>query len=74
MQLLIRYTRTLDESAIALLDQKLRSLYIDQIPKGGLINYKQTGQVNKVKFRSRRDKIQSCYIPKSAVSDKGIYQ
>lgn len=35
--------------------------------------YKQTGQINKVKFRSRRDKIQSCYIPKSAVTDKGIY-
>lgn len=35
--------------------------------------YKQTGQVQKVTFRSRRDKIQSCYIPKSAVSDKGIY-
>ena len=35
--------------------------------------YKQTGQIQKVKFRSRRDKIQSCYIPKSAVSGKGIY-
>ena len=35
--------------------------------------YKQTGQINQVKFRSRRDKIQSCYIPKSAVTDKGIY-
>ena len=35
--------------------------------------YKQTGQIQKVKFRSRRDKIQSCYIPKSAVSSKGIY-
>lgn len=35
--------------------------------------YKQTEQVQKVRFRSRRDKIQSCYIPKSAVSDQGIY-
>jgi putative transposase len=35
--------------------------------------FKQTGKINKVKFRSRRDKIQSCYIPKSAVTDKGIY-
>ncbi len=35
--------------------------------------YKQTGQINKVRFRSRRDKIQSCYIPKSAVTNKGIY-
>jgi putative transposase len=35
--------------------------------------YKQTGQIQKVKFRSRRDKIQSCYIPSSAVSSKGIY-
>lgn len=34
---------------------------------------KQTGVINKVKFRSRRDKIQSCYIPKTAVSSKGIY-
>lgn len=35
--------------------------------------YKKTGEIQKVKFRSRRDKIQSCYIPKSAVSSKGIY-
>ena len=35
--------------------------------------YQETGQVQKVKFRSRRDKVQSCYIPKSAVSPKGIY-
>jgi putative transposase len=35
--------------------------------------YKQTGIIQKVKFRSRRDRIQSCYIPKSAVSIKGIY-
>ena len=35
--------------------------------------YKQTGEIQKVKFRSRRDKVQSCYIPKSAVSRKGIY-
>ncbi len=35
--------------------------------------YQQTGQVQSCKFRSRRDKIQSCYIPKSAVSEKGIY-
>jgi putative transposase len=35
--------------------------------------YKKTSQIQKVKFRSRRDKIQSCYIPKTAVSSKGIY-
>ena len=35
--------------------------------------YKKTGEIQKVKFRSRRDKIQSCYIPKSAVTDRGIY-
>ncbi len=35
--------------------------------------YKQTGIVQDVKFRSRHDRTQSCYIPKSAVSDKGIY-
>lgn len=35
--------------------------------------FKKTGEIQKVKFRSRRDKIQSCYIPKSAVTDKGIY-
>ena len=35
--------------------------------------YKQTGKIQKIRFRSRRNKIQSCYIPKSAVTDKGIY-
>ncbi|MEQ9551201.1 MAG: helix-turn-helix domain-containing protein [Coleofasciculus sp. G3-WIS-01] len=35
--------------------------------------YKRTGQRKKVKFRSRKNKIQSCYIPKSAVTDLGIY-
>jgi putative transposase len=35
--------------------------------------YKKTGQINRVKFRSRKNPIQSCYIPKSAVSAKGIY-
>jgi len=36
--------------------------------------YKKTGQIPQVKFRSRKDRIQSCYIPKSAVTDLGIYQ
>lgn len=36
--------------------------------------YKKTGEIQKVKFRSRRDRIQSCYIPKSAVTVRGIYQ
>jgi putative transposase len=35
--------------------------------------YKQTGEIQKIKFRSRRDRIQSSYIPKSAVSEIGIY-
>jgi len=35
--------------------------------------YQKTGKINRVKFRSRKNKIQSCYIPKFAVTDKGIY-
>ena len=35
--------------------------------------YKKTGQINRVRFRSRKNPVQSCYIPKSAVSVKGIY-
>ncbi|WP_293098672.1 transposase [Moorena sp. SIO3I6] len=35
--------------------------------------YKQTFQINRVKFRSRKNPRQSCYIPKSAVSEKGVY-
>ncbi|NEP31507.1 transposase [Moorena sp. SIO3B2] len=34
---------------------------------------KKTGQINRVRFRSRKNPVQSCYIPKSAVSDKGVY-
>lgn len=29
--------------------------------------------ISRMKFRSRKDAVQSCYIPKSAVSNKGIY-
>lgn len=29
--------------------------------------------ISKMRFRSRKDAVQSCYIPKSAVSDKGVY-
>lgn len=35
--------------------------------------YKKTGLIQKVKFRSRKNPYQSCYIPKSAVKDLGIY-
>ena len=35
--------------------------------------YKKTAQINRVRFRSRKNPKQSCYIPKSAVSKKGIY-
>jgi putative transposase len=35
--------------------------------------YKQTGIVQDVKFRSRHERTQSCYIPKSAISKFGIY-
>ncbi|WP_424100218.1 helix-turn-helix domain-containing protein [Moorena producens] len=36
-------------------------------------NYKKTSQINRVRFRSRKNPVQSCYIPKSAVSEAGIY-
>jgi putative transposase len=35
--------------------------------------YKDGGGISKVRFKSRKNPIQSCYIPKSAVTDKGIY-
>lgn len=35
--------------------------------------FKQTGQIQKVKFRSRKNPSQSCYIPKPAVKQKGVY-
>ena len=34
--------------------------------------YKETGEIQKVKFRSRKKPVQSCYIPSSAVTEKGI--
>ena len=34
---------------------------------------KQTGKPFSLKFRSRKDSVQSCYIPKSAITEKGIY-
>ncbi|WP_364417726.1 helix-turn-helix domain-containing protein [Moorena sp. SIO3H5] len=35
--------------------------------------YNKTSQINRVRFRSRKNPVQSCYIPKSAVSEAGIY-
>ncbi|WP_365972917.1 transposase [Moorena sp. SIO4G3] len=35
--------------------------------------YKKSYKIQRVKFRSRKKPIQSCYIPKSAVSEAGIY-
>lgn len=35
--------------------------------------FKDRGGISKVKFKSKKNPIQSCYIPKSAVTDKGIY-
>ncbi|MDJ0719892.1 MAG: transposase [Prochloraceae cyanobacterium] len=35
--------------------------------------YFDTGAINKCRFRSRKNLIQSCYIPKSAVKQQGIY-
>ncbi|NEO37078.1 MAG: IS200/IS605 family element transposase accessory protein TnpB [Moorea sp. SIOASIH] len=35
--------------------------------------YQKTKQINRVRFRSRKNPVQSCYIPKSAVSVQGIY-
>jgi putative transposase len=36
-------------------------------------DFKKTGKICKVKFRSRKDTKQSLYIPKSAIQEKGIY-
>jgi putative transposase len=35
--------------------------------------YKNAGGISKCRFRSRKQPIQSCYIPKSAVLEKGIF-
>jgi putative transposase len=31
------------------------------------------GKPTKFRFRSRKDSVQSCFIPKSVISEKGIY-
>lgn len=39
----------------------------------GVKKIKKTGEPFKLKFRSRKNPVQSCYIPKSAVKSDGIY-
>jgi putative transposase len=36
--------------------------------------YKQTGKYNEVKFRSKKDTRQNCFIPKRAISKRGVYR
>lgn len=44
-----------------------------QSVKNAKKKYKDTGEINKCRFRSRKNLVQSCYIPKSAVKPQGIY-
>ncbi len=37
------------------------------------IKFTNGGGISRMRFRSRKDPVQSCYIPKSAVSSSGIY-
>ena len=39
----------------------------------GIKKCKKTGEPFKLKFRSKKNPVQSCYIPKSALNSKGIY-
>ncbi len=41
--------------------------------KEAKVKYSKTGQFQQVRFKSRKNPVQSCYIPKSAVSPAGIY-
>ncbi len=41
--------------------------------KRGKEKYKKTAQIQRVKYRSRKDLIQSCFIPKTAILEEGIY-
>lgn len=37
------------------------------------VKFKRTGELSKLSFKSRKSLVQTCYIPKSAVSSTGIY-
>jgi putative transposase len=44
-----------------------------QALSNGIKKFKKTKQLSNLKFRSRKNPKQSCFIPKSAIADKGIY-
>lgn len=37
------------------------------------LTYRRTGQFSDLHFKSRKSPVQTCYIPKSAVNEKGVY-
>lgn len=37
------------------------------------LKFKKTGKINQISFKSRKDVTQSCFIPESAITEKGIY-
>jgi len=41
--------------------------------RGAKQKFRRTGEVSKLHFKSRKSPVQTCYIPKSAVTAKGIY-
>lgn len=41
--------------------------------KNAILKFKKSGEISRVKFRSRKEPTQSCFIPKSAMKTSGIY-
>lgn len=41
--------------------------------KNNIIKYKKTNKIQKLRFRSKKNPVQSIYVPKSAINEKGIY-
>lgn len=76
MKLSTRLTRSRNEDYIKEVPYQIKNMAVKDAGMAFVSNCrktKATGQGFRLSFRSKKDPVQSCFIPKSAIKDQGIY-
>lgn len=76
MEVAKRLTRSLTEDYIKAVPYQIKKIAVKDCSQSfmnGVRKFRKTGEPFRMSFKSRKDPKQSCYIPKSALSENGIY-
>lgn len=76
MELTNKFTSELNYDYIKSVPYQIKKIAVRDCYRAYIANCKKTKKIGipfKLKYRTRKETIQSCYIPKSALNNKGIY-